>query len=70
MTFFGDGDLLRSFSSREVYIVFGGLKHLFKDSNAFMSMGLEFSAVKVIPDYVLQSIPLGHDVGNFSMTYT
>jgi hypothetical protein len=69
VTFYRDGDVFRGVSSREVYIIHSGLRHLFPDANAFIRLGLEWSAVKVIPDYMLHSIPLGYDVGNFSFQY-
>jgi hypothetical protein len=69
ITFFKDGELFRGFSTREVYIIHGGMRHLFPDAHSFMHLGLEWSSVKVIPDYMLSSIPLGFDVGNFSFQY-
>ena len=68
-TFYKDGELYQGVSGKEVYYIFGGLRHLFDNVNAFLRMKLEFSQVKVIPDYMLLSIPLGHDIEKFQLEY-
>ena len=69
VSFYRDGDLFQGTSGKEVYYIFAGLRHLFKNVDAFNRMNLEFSAVKVIPDYILHSIPLGEDIEKFKLSY-
>ena len=69
ITFYKDGELYQSVSGKEVYYIFGGLRHLFNNVNAFYRMKLEFTSVKIISDYMLLSIPLGHDMEKFQVAY-
>ena len=68
--FIRDGSLYQGTSSKEVYLIHGGLRHLFENVDAFMRMNLEFKNVKIIPDYMLRNIPLGNSVEKFNTSYT